>query len=139
MKESFKIQKSASKNFNYDTDNVEIKIKNHKHPIFCFRYQHRDHDILKCTADEKVSFLEQIDRLSGLTWDEITTTQRHGLGSEKIAIASLKVKCPAFITEDVKHLLAIRFQAKKPFLVHRDRFVAHIIFIDNKFSIYKHG
>ena len=94
---------------------------------------------MKCTDDEKVSFLEQIDRLSGLTWDEITTTQRHGLGTEKIDRKSLKVKCPEFITEDVKHLLAIRFQGKKPFLIHRDRFVAHIIFIDNKFSVYNHG
>lgn len=108
------------------------------HPIFCFRFIHADYNIDKCTDDEKKSLLEQIVRLSSLTWNEITNTQRHGLGSEKIDINSIKPSCPSFITPDVSYLLSIRFQGKKPFIIHRDRFIAHIIFIDNKFSVYNH-
>jgi hypothetical protein len=138
MGRGFKNQKTDSKIFNYNTDDVKIEVKNHKHPIFCFKYQHKDFDISKCTNDEKVSLLEQVGRLSQLTWEQITTTQRHGLGTEKINRDSLNVNCPAFITNDVKYLLAIRFQGKKPFLIHRDRFIAHVVFIDNKFSVYNH-
>lgn len=135
---NFKNQKSKSELFKYNTDEVKVEMKNHKHPIFCFKYQHKDFHLANCTPDEKISLLEQVSRLSELTWDQITTSHRHGLGTEKISRGSLKVPCPPFITDDVKHLLAIRFQGKKPFLLHRDRFIAHIIFIDNKFSVYNH-
>jgi hypothetical protein len=139
MKNSgFKYLNPASDKFKYETDSVEIKIKNHKHPIFCFRYQHKDFNILDCNADEKVSLIEQMCRLSELTWEDIKLAPCHGLGAEKIYKDRLKAKCPEFITDDVQYLLAFRFQGKKPFLVHRDRFIAHVIFIDNKFTLYKH-
>lgn len=110
----------------------------HKHPIFCLRFQHHTYNINNCTQDEKVSLLEQMNRLSQLTWNDIINTQRHGLGSEKISVNSLKESPPAFITADVKDLLSLRFQGKKPFLVYRDRFIAHVIFVDNKFKVYGH-
>ncbi|RDI13219.1 hypothetical protein [Flavobacterium sp. AG291] len=129
----------AQKGFNHTppTEN-RISMPDHKHPVFCFKHVHPDHNLNECTADEKVSLLEQIVRLSQMTWDEIERTHRHGMGSEKIEVNSLKVKCPEFITDDVNYLLSLRFQGKKPFLIHRDRFICHVIFIDNKFSVYKH-
>lgn len=139
-KSSFK-NKGAKKsnNFNYpDAEDGTVKMFEHKHPIFCLKYQHATYNIENCTQDEKVSLLEQMNRLSQLTWNEIINTQRHGMGSEKISRASIIPKFPAFLTDDVKDLLAIRFQGKKPFLIHRDRFIAHLIFVDNKFEVYGH-
>ena len=138
MSKVFKNQKSDSKNYNYNTDCTTIEMENFKHPIFCFKHIHKDHNIAKCTDEEKISLLEQLSNLSQLTWDQIKDTGRHAIGTEKIDRKSLKVKCPTFITDDVSYLLAIRFQGFKPFLIHRNRFIAHIIFIDSKFSVYKH-
>lgn len=73
-----------------------------------------------------------------MTWQQIQLTGKHGSGTEKITVKSLKIKPPPFATEDVEFLLAARFDAKKHFLFHRNRFIAHIIFVDPKFSVYKH-
>lgn len=116
----------------------KILLPDHKHPIFCFKYLQKNNGIQNCTQDEQRLFLNQIINLSQMTWDEIERSPRHGMGSEKIDRKSLKVPCPAFITDDVTYLLALRFQAKKPFLIHRDRFICHVIFIDNGFDVYDH-
>lgn len=115
-----------------------IQIEDLDYPVFCFKHLHKSHDTEQCTDIEKKQFIEKLVQLSKMTWIDIQNTQRHGNGTEKINISSLKKTPPPFITEDVKFLLCIRFDGKKPFLFHRNRFIAHIIFIDNKFSVYPH-
>ena len=115
-----------------------IEMPDYDYPIFCFRHLHPDHNLDGCTNDEKKSLIEKIVKLSQLSWLDMQNTQRHGLGTEKILISSIKPKCPDFITDDVTYLLALRFDGRKPILGHRDRFVFHVIFIDNKFSVYNH-
>jgi hypothetical protein len=117
---------------------VEIQIQDFKHPVFCFKYLHKDHNLDKCDPDERRSLIEQVVRLSQLEWQTLTTTHRHGMGSEKIAVTSIKPNLPNFITEDVSFLLAFRFQGLKPIVGHRNKFIFHIIFIDRDFTVYKH-
>lgn len=139
-KPKFNHQLPKNKGFNHNPKQEgKILMPDHKHPVFCFKYLQKGHDLEECTDDEKQAFLGQIVNLSKLTWDEIAGTQRHGMGSEKINRTSIKPTCPKFITDDVDFLLSLRFQGKKPFLVHRDRFICHVIFIDNKFNVYNHG
>lgn len=137
-KNSFNKSQPKTDRFKHEPNENKVLMPSHRHPIFCFKYLHSDFDFTYCDTDEKKQFLEQILRLSKMTWEEINLAPRHGLGSEKISVSSIKPKCPDFITEDVNYLLALRFDARKPFLIHRDRFIAHVIFIDNKFSVYKH-
>lgn len=108
------------------------------HPVFCFRYLHKDYNLEGCTADEKVAFLQQIVKLSLLTWDQINISSRHGMGKEQIAINSLKTTIPMDFTIDVKHVDAFRFVGFAPFLGHRNRFIFHVLFIDPKMSAYNH-
>ncbi|MGE0561963.1 MAG: hypothetical protein AB7O47_09115 [Flavobacteriales bacterium] len=115
-----------------------IQVVNYDYPIFCFRHLHKNYNLDNCDEKEKSSLIEQMAKLSQLTWKDIQNSNRHGIGSEKIAVNSIKTALPKFITEDVEFLLALRFQGKKPFLVHRDRFICHVIFIDNKFTVYNH-
>ena len=128
---------SKNNTFKYDVK-TEVPIFAHQHPIFCFKHIHPEYDIDQCDDKEQIALLKQIRKLSKITWQEIEYTGRHGLGSEKIAINSLKSKCPPFITKDVDNLLALRFYGKMPFLVYRDKFLAHIIFIDPKGKVYNH-
>lgn len=115
-----------------------IQIQDFTHPVFCFKYLHKDHNLERCDANERRSLIEQLVKLSQLGWEEIKLSPRHGLGSEKIAVSSIKPSIPSFITEDVKFLLAFRFQGKKPIVGHRNKFIFHIIFIDRDFTVYKH-
>lgn len=116
-----------------------VEVENFEHPIFCYRHLHKDYCLDQCDQEEKKSLIEKFVKLSQLTWRQIDQAPRHGLGYEKISIDSLKTKCPPFITEEVKHLIAFRYQGLKPFLGHRNRFILHVIFIDRDFSLYNHG
>jgi hypothetical protein len=136
-KKSFR-KKTITKSNRFKYDIPQISVSHHKHPIFCFRHVHPDYNLNKCDNSEKLSLINQIDKLSSLDWQEIEYSGRHGLGTEKINVSSLKTKCPAFVTTDITHLLALRFHKKMPFLVYRDKFIAHIIFIDPKGKIYNH-
>ncbi|MDR1918140.1 MAG: hypothetical protein LBQ65_00660 [Tannerellaceae bacterium] len=108
------------------------------YPVFCFKHLQRDYHLNKCTADEKKCLIEQIVLLSQKTWDEIQLSPRHGSGSEKIDIKSIKAPLPMSFTEDVKHLLALRFDGKKAFVGFRHKFIFHIFYIDRDFTLYNH-
>lgn len=115
-----------------------ISIDAFQHPVFCFKYIHGDFALNHCTADEKVALIEQIIRLSGMTWNDIRLSHRHGMGSEKIGIGSIKAGLPDILTEDVDHLLALRFIGKAPFVGWRNKFIFHVFYIDRDFKLYKH-
>lgn len=115
-----------------------VQIPNYDYPIFCFKHLHKDHHLDHCTSDEKKSFIERLVLLSQMTWEQIKLAPRHGLGTEKIAVGSIKKGVPSFITEDVTFLLALRFDGKKPFIGHRNQFIFHVIFIDRDFTCYNH-
>ncbi len=125
--------------FKYEFDDSLAVMPNYDYPVFCFKHLHPDYDLKNCDSDELTALMHQLANLSKLTWQKLTLTQRHGMGSEKIYISQMAANCPDFITEDVDFLLAFRFIGKKPFLVHRNRFICHVLFIDNKFSLYNHG
>jgi hypothetical protein len=115
-----------------------IQIEQLEHPVFCFKYIHKDHGLTNCSDEEKRALLDKLFQLSQMTWQEIQLAPRHGTGSEKINRGSINPSIPSFITDDVQFLLALRFDGKKPMLIHRNKFIMHIIFIDNTFSVYNH-
>lgn len=115
-----------------------ITVEAREYPVFCFRYLHKEYGINSCTQQQKAALLEKIDKWRNMTWDEIRLAPRHGLGYEKIARSSIKPPMPAFVTNEVDHLLALRFDGMAPILVQRRNFVMHLIFIDPKMECYKH-
>ena len=113
-----------------------IEIESFNHPIFCFKHLHKDHNLDKCIDDEKRALIEQIVKLSQLTWNDIQLSRRHGLGSEKIRRKSIKPSIPVFITEDVDFFLALRYDGKKAMIGYRNRFIFHLIYIDRNHTVY---
>lgn len=109
------------------------------HPVFCFRYIDPNFDLTQCDKDEQAAFISQLRCLSQLDWNVIVTTQRHGMGTEKISRGSISGRIPACVTDDVNDFLAFRFQAKKPFVGIRRNQVFHVLWIDAKFALYKHS
>lgn len=116
----------------------ETTIVHYKHPIFCFKYLHKDYGLEPCSAEQKISFVERLCTLSKMDWQDIQLAHRHGMGSEKIARSAIQPGIPAGISEDVEHFLALRFYGKAPFVGYRNKFVFHVVFIDHNFSVYRH-
>lgn len=108
------------------------------YPVFCFKHLHSDYNVDKCDKDDKSALVEQIAKLSSMDWNQIQLAPKSGLGSEKIARASIKPSVPVAITEDVKDFLALRYNGHKAFVGYRNRFIFHIVYIDHNFSVYDH-
>jgi hypothetical protein len=110
-----------------------------EHPIFCLKYLDRKYYSLSvCTKEEKAAFADTLDRLSQLTWAEISKSSRHGLGYEKIAQNSIRATIPRHIKDDII-FMAFRFYGKAPMVGYREDIIFHILWIDRDFTLYQHS
>lgn len=116
---------------------------NDKHPVFCFKYIcKKNYDFKSITNDECADFLDTITKLSEMTWNDIKLSSRHGKGTEKISIKSLKTKIqyPDNISPDnTDFVLALRYSGLKPFVGIRTQNIFHVLAIDPDFTLYKHS
>ena len=106
-------------------------------PMFSLRYLNRDYSLSQCTKDEKAAFADTIAQLSQLTWSQIQSQPRHGLGYEKISRNAIRSSIPTHVTDDV-NLIAFRFCGKAPMVGYRDRAVFYVIWLDRDFTLYPH-
>ncbi len=106
-------------------------------PIFCLRYLSPPFCVTSCQQVEQASFAVTLRRLSMLTWQEIKSAHRHGLGTEKIGRASIKAPIPKEITDDVD-FLAVRFHGKAPMVGFRSNQIFHVVWLDRAFTLYNH-
>lgn len=106
-------------------------------PVFSLQYLQPGYTLGECDKDEAAAFAKMIGRLSQLTWSEIKTAARHGLGFEKIARNALKAPIPSHITDDV-NFIVFRFSGLKPMVGYRDGAVFHVLWLDCKFRLYDH-
>jgi len=107
------------------------------YPVFCFKHLQADYSLAQCDKDERAAFIEQLCMYSQMTWQQIILAPRHGLGSEKISLDSIRAPLPRSVTPDVT-LLALRFDGKKPFVGYRYHFIFHVLYIDRGFTLYPH-
>jgi hypothetical protein len=106
-------------------------------PVFCLQYVSNLYCITGCNQEQKAAFADAIRNLSQLTWAEIKSSHRHGLGTEKIERDSIKAPIPEHVTDD-ETFLAIRFWKKAPMVGYREREIFRIIWFDANFSLYNH-
>lgn len=130
-----KIKKPKDKATNISTDNI----KKIDYPIFCLKHLQWN-SIKKGDAKLFRSFIERIQKLEELGWENINKSDRHSFGTEQMPITSLKHKVPTFVTPDVKTLCVFRYTGNNlPFLALRNGNILHVIFIEAKFGdIYDH-
>lgn len=97
-----------------------------------------DYCFSSLTGDDKQQFAESIFRRKNLTWDELMRADRHGLGTEKIYINSVKMPKPVFITDDISAYLAIRYSGMKPMVGIRQKNIFYVLWFDHNFTLYSH-
>ncbi|WP_435786554.1 hypothetical protein [Alcanivorax borkumensis] len=73
-----------------------------------------------------------------MTWRDIKTCDRHGLGTEKISKSSIDAPIPRFITEDVSDFLVFRYNGMNPMVGYRQRDVFFVLWFDHDFTLYNH-
>ncbi|MBF0137456.1 MAG: hypothetical protein HQL65_14560 [Magnetococcales bacterium] len=111
---------------------------NQEKPIFSLVHLQDAHALDKCTQAEKAAFADTLHRLSRLTWREIQSAPRHGLGSEIVPRDAIKAGIPSVITPDVR-IIAFRCHGKALMLGFRDGVVFHVVWMDRDFTLYDHG
>jgi hypothetical protein len=107
-------------------------------PVFSLRHVVATHGVDGCSNTEKASILDAFSRRSGLTWTELKSAPRHGLGTEKLDVRSLKVSIPSCVTPDTT-IIAFRCIGKAPMIGFRDEDRFHILWVDRGFDCYDHG
>lgn len=123
-------------------ESASIKKKpEEKYPVFCFKYLQR-YSYNSCTdASFFIEFLERLQKLGQLGWQQIQGSGRHSFGMEKMPIKQIKAKnYPSIVTEDVEELTVFRATGSNlPFLGLRIGDTFQVIFIETKFGdIYNH-
>jgi len=98
--------------------------------VYCFSALNKEH---------KLAFAESIFKRRTLTWRELKSLDKHGLGYEKIARGSIRTGIPATIATDLENFLAFRYHTKSPMVGYRDKQVFYILWFDHDFSVYNHG
>lgn len=86
----------------------------------------------------KQAFADAIFKRKDITWKDLRSLPRHGLGSEKINTNSIKAPLPHFITEDQETLLAFRYNGKKAMVGYRVRDIFFVLWFDPQFQLYEH-
>jgi hypothetical protein len=109
-----------------------------KRPIFSFLYLQDNYCISRCSKAQKVGFTDTMRALSKMTWHEIRSAPKHGLGSEKIERRIIRVSIPSNISDDVT-FISIRFHANAPMVGFRKDNIFHIVWFDRDFTVYDHG
>ncbi|GAA0871746.1 hypothetical protein GCM10009117_08920 [Gangjinia marincola] len=126
------------KNISSPIDPQSIKGKRIDYPIFCFKH-------LKLTFNREYKyyykFIERIQKLSTLSWNQINRESKHGYGFEKMPLNQIRKDMPPFITPDVQHLQVFRATGdNRVFLGLRKENIFHVIFMEEQFGdIYNHG
>ena len=120
----------ASQPTNYDEVPVVFSLEKLQSGKYCFSTAQKP---------QKLALISSIFKRRTMTWKDINNAGRHGLGSEKLPRDQIKAPMPDFITDDVSHFLALRFDGKRPMVGYKQKNFFYILWLDCNFSLYDHG
>lgn len=107
-------------------------------PAFSFRHmEYRGSCCLsRCDKNSKADIADTILQLSQLTWSQILSAPRKGMGKEYIPVDQFKVTLPDFVTPDVNKLMVFGFSLAGRIAGLRRNDVYHILIIGD--DLYNH-
>jgi len=102
------------------------------------RLQPGNHCLSQLDQANKAKFADAIYKRKDLTWKEIKRSDRHALGTEKIAVNAVKAPKPPFITEEINHYTAFRYNGKAPMVGYRVKDIFYVLWFDPNYELYDH-
>jgi hypothetical protein len=91
--------------------------------------------ISKCDEKSKASILEKLLKITQLTWREIKSQPKAGLGFEVIPRFRFKAQLPAIVTQEVP-MLIFRFSDGGRMAGYRDNDIYHVLLVGT--NLYSH-
>lgn len=132
----------SSNGVSISDDLLEGSLDKLNYPVFCFKHLHKDYNIKQLVMSDKSfqkQLLKKIETISQLSWTDIQLSDRHGLGTEKIAKSSIKVSIPQSLTKDIKDFLSFYFNGTRGRIVgYKNKALFHIVYIDTTLEVYDH-
>lgn len=106
-------------------------------PAFSFRYMkyHGKNCLSQCDQQAQSFIVEKLLRMSQLTWRQIISAPKKGLGYEPIPRNRFKVPLPSVVTPEVP-LLVFRFSDSGRMAGFRDKDIYHIIVVGSTHNLY---
>ena len=106
---------------------------------FCFRHTVRGFDVTELDQAQKADLAETLQQRCQVTWTEINQADRHGQGTEKLPVRSIKPEIPARF-QDTDKVTAFRYSDRLPMVGVRIGGVFHVLWIEKRFGrVYDHG
>lgn len=106
-------------------------------PAFSLRFIVGEYCITRCSNEQAMQFANKLRMLSQLTWQQISNSDPHKLGCEKIHRNAIRRPIPKHVTEDVT-LLSFRCFGMAPMIGYRDGGVFYVLWFDPGMEVYKH-
>ena len=106
-------------------------------PKFAFEYLQSSYCISKCEKDDRAALSDALRMLSSITWAQIASAPKHGLGTETLHQSAIHAAIPACVTDDTR-LLAFRFSGTKAMVGYRTQEVFYVLWFDRDFTLYDH-
>lgn len=109
-------------------------------PIFSLeRVQNGDYCFSVLGQEDKAQFAEAIFKRKDLTWNQINSSGRHGLGHEQLPKNQIKAPNPRNVTHDREHYMVFRFNGMKPMVGYRINQIFYVLWFDHNMTLYNHG
>ena len=111
-----------------------------KHPTFSFvHFSEGNYGLKDCNKEDFKNLIKKLKLLGSITWKEIESLPRHGLGYEKIKVSELKTALPSSVPKSIDKVYVFRYKGKAPMVGYREGNIFHVVFLDHNFSLYKHN
>ncbi len=107
-------------------------------PRFSLEFIQPEYCLSHCDQKEKAHFADSLLKRSRMTWSELKSVGRHGLGYEIIKRNAIRASIPGHITEDV-NLIAFRYNGKYPMVGYRHQSTFFILWVDRTHRLYDSG
>lgn len=107
-------------------------------PLLCLRHVQPGFGVEDLPAEAQAEFLVKWSKRSKVSWNDLGTHQRHGLGSEKLPADKIRPMVPEKFAADSYQVY--RHHGNLPFVGVRINDVFYVLWIEKKFGeLYDHG
>lgn len=118
---------------------ASIKAASDEYPVLSTRFLQKGWGFEEMTDETRLSFLQKWHKRSEISWKDLTSHQRHGLGSEYIPSQQIKPQVPRQFQE-IEKFRVFRHHANLPFAGWKDRGIFYVLWIESRYNdLYDHG
>jgi hypothetical protein len=107
------------------------------YPCLSLRHLQNGYGVEELSPAQQAAFLVKWARRSAFTWKELTTHQKHGLGSEQLPSYMIKRNPPEVLAQD--KYMVLRHEGNQPFVGYKIGDTFYVLWIEANYGdVYDH-